>query len=184
MADDGAVPEKRKSHAPEGRLDLRDVKRLVHLMDLHGLAEVELEDEGRRLRLRKGGSPDAFVHQTIPGHAVPAPVLPAVPVGPAPGASPAPSSAPAAGGAAKGIEIRSPMVGTFYRSPSPEAAPFAEVGDAVRKEMVVCIIEAMKVMNEIKSEVEGEVLAVLVQNGEAVEFDQPLFLLKPPGAAG
>jgi acetyl-CoA carboxylase biotin carboxyl carrier protein len=183
MTDGGAGPDKRKSHAPEGRLDLRDVKRLVNIMDRHGLAEVELEDEGRRLRLRKGGAE---------GHAHP--VLAAVPVHPG-GAAPAPAPAagaaaaapaPAAGGAAgapRGIEIRSPMVGTFYRSPSPEAAPFIEVGDPVRKDMVVCIIEAMKVMNEIKSEAEGEVLAVLVQNGEAVEFDQPLFLLKPPGAA-
>jgi acetyl-CoA carboxylase biotin carboxyl carrier protein len=75
------------------------------------------------------------------------------------------------------------MVGTFYRSPNPEAAVFVEVGDVLRKDQVVCIIEAMKVMNEIKSEVEGEVLAVLAQNGEAVEFDQPLFLVKPAGQA-
>ena len=177
MTDGGAGPDRLKSHAPEGRLDLRDVKRLVHIMDRHGLSEVELEDAGRRLRLRKGGV-EGLRH----------PVLPALPVhagepGPASasGAS-SPAAAPATV-APKGIEIRSPMVGTFYRSPSPEAAPFCEVGDPVRKEMVVCIIEAMKVMNEIKSEVEGEVLAVLVQNGEAVEFDQPLFLLKPPVSA-
>ena len=71
------------------------------------------------------------------------------------------------------------MVGTFYRASSPEAAPFMEVGDIVHKDSVVCIIEAMKVMNEIKSEVEGEIIAVLAQNGEAVEFDQPLFLVRP-----
>jgi acetyl-CoA carboxylase biotin carboxyl carrier protein len=175
MADDGAVPDRRKSHAPEGRLDLRDVKRLVHLMDLHGLSEVELEDAGRRLRLRKGG-----VVEVLAGGGGGAPVLPAVPVPPPRGAAAPAAPAPAA--APRGLEIRSPMVGTFYRAPSPEAAPFIEVGDAVRRDAVVCIIEAMKVMNEIKSEVEGEVLAVLVQNGEAVEFDQPLFLLKPPGA--
>jgi len=180
MTDGIAGPEKRKSHAPEGRLDLRDVKRLVHIMDRHGLAEVELEDEGRRLRLRKGGGE---VPVPSAGHvsAGPAP-SPAPAPTPSAGAAPAPVPAPAAA-APKGVEIRSPMVGTFYRAPSPEAAPFVEVGDPVRKEMVVCIIEAMKVMNEIKSEVEGEVLAVLVQSGEAVEFDQPLFLLKPPGAA-
>ena len=180
MTDGGAGPDKRKSHAPEGRLDLRDVKRLVNIMDRHGLSEVELEDTGRRLRLRKGGV-EGLRH----------PVLPALPVnagdpGPAPasGASaPAAAAGSPAAAAPKGIEIRSPMVGTFYRAPSPEAASFVEVGDPVRKEMVVCIIEAMKVMNEIKSEVEGEVLAVLVQNGEAVEFDQPLFLLKPAGGA-
>jgi acetyl-CoA carboxylase biotin carboxyl carrier protein len=150
-------------------MDLRDVKRLVHLMDLHGLTEVELEDAGRRVRLKKG----ADAHAAVPAHVV-APV-------PAPGSS-APASAVGAA-APKGSEIRSPMVGTFYRSPSPEAAPFVEVGDTVRKDTVVCIIEAMKVMNEIKAECDGEVLAVLAQNGEAVEFDQPLFLVRPADAA-
>ena len=73
------------------------------------------------------------------------------------------------------------MVGTFYRSPGPDAAPFCEVGDRISKNTVVCIVEAMKVMNEIKAEVDGEILEVLVQNGEPVEFGQPLFLVKPPG---
>ncbi|MHC4820729.1 MAG: acetyl-CoA carboxylase biotin carboxyl carrier protein, partial [Planctomycetota bacterium] len=101
---------------------------------------------------------------------------------PAPAESAPPPSSPSV--AAKGTEIKSPMVGTFYRSPSPEAAPFVEVGDTIRKDSVVCILEAMKVMNEIKAEIEGEILAVLVQNGEAVEFDQPLLLVKPHGNAG
>jgi len=172
MADEGETPRAGHRRA-EGRLDLRDVKRLVHLMDRHGLAEVEMEDAGRRLRLRKGGVPEI---QPVPAVPVPMPASGATPV-PAPGASaPAPAS--------RGVEIRSPMVGTFYRSANPESAPFVEVGDAIRKESVVCIIEAMKVMNEIKAEIEGEVLAVLVQNGEAVEYDQPLFLVKPPAAAG
>jgi acetyl-CoA carboxylase biotin carboxyl carrier protein len=147
--------------------DLDLVRRLLRLMDRHGLAEVELEEGGRKVRLRKAG-PAAL--QALP---VPPVVAPA-----APAAAPAPA-APAPAPAARGIEIRSPMVGTFYRASSPEAAPFIEVGDVVRKDTVVCIIEAMKVMNEIKSEIEGEVLAVLAQNGEAVEFDQPLFLVKP-----
>ena len=172
MADEGGEHPRPRSHAPEGRLDLRDVKRLVHLMDLHGLSELELEDSGRRVRLRKGGH-DAFAVASVPAHVV-APVPSPAGAAPAPGASPA---APAP----KGTEIRSPMVGTFYRASSPEAAPFAEVGDTVSKETVVCVIEAMKVMNEIKAECEGEVLAVLAQNGEAVEFDQPLFLVKPAG---
>jgi len=151
-------------------MDLRDVKRLVHLMDLHGLTEVELEDEGRRVRLKKG----------YDGHSmVPAPVMTPLPAAPVPAAE-GPAAPPAA---PRGTEIRSPMVGTFYRSPSPEAAAFVEVGDVLHKDTVVCIIEAMKVMNEIKSDVEGEVLAVLAQNGEAVEFDQPLFLVKPAGQA-
>jgi acetyl-CoA carboxylase biotin carboxyl carrier protein len=175
MADEGSPHPKPKSHTPEGRLDLRDVKRLAHLMDVHGLAELELEDVGRRVHLRKGGVADGRGVIHVPMAAAPMPAPSA--------AAPAAPAAPSAPAAAKGIEIRSPMVGTFYRSPSPEAAPFAEVGDAVRNGSVVCIIEAMKVMNEIKSEVEGEILAVLAQNGEAVEFDQPLFLVRPPGAA-
>jgi acetyl-CoA carboxylase biotin carboxyl carrier protein len=169
MGDEGSRP---RSHAPEGRMDLRDVKRLVHLMDLHGLTEVELEDAGRRVRLKKG----ADAHAAVTAH-----VVPAIPAPGAPAAAPAP--APALAPAPKGSEIRSPMVGTFYRSPSPEAAPFVEVGDVVRKDSVVCIIEAMKVMNEIKADCDGEVLAVLAQNGEAVEFDQPLFLVRPADAA-
>lgn len=159
-------------------MDLRDVKRLVHLMDLHGLAEVELEDEGRRIRLRKGLESNG---------AVPAHVLAPLSANPFPGqAQGAPAPAAAAPQAPKGSEVRSPMVGTFYRSPSPEAAPFVEVGDTIRKDTVVCIVEAMKVMNEIKADCDGEVLAVLAQNGEAVEFDQPLFLVKPlePASAG
>jgi acetyl-CoA carboxylase biotin carboxyl carrier protein len=154
-------------------MDLRDVKRLVHLMDLHGLSEVELEDEGRRIRLKKGLDAHA---------ALPAQVLAPLTVNPFPGQA-AGAPAPAAAPAPKGSEVRSPMVGTFYRSSSPEAAPFVEVGDTIRKDTVVCIVEAMKVMNEIKADCEGEVLAVLAQNGEAVEFDQPLFLVKPAESA-
>ena len=172
MAEDEGREAHPRTHTPEGRLDLRDVKRLVNLMDRHGLSEVELEDSGRRVRLRKGGG--AEVHSYVPAHPVP----PAAAAGAAAeeaAAAAAPVTAPL------GVEIRSPMVGTFYRASSPEAAPFVEVGDVIHKDSVVCIVEAMKVMNEIKSEVEGEILAVLAQNGEAVEFDQPLFLVRPAG---
>jgi acetyl-CoA carboxylase biotin carboxyl carrier protein len=147
---------------------LRLVRRLVRIMDRHGLAEVELEEEGRKVRLRKAGVA-----------AVEALTLPPLPAARGPAPAPAAAAAPPSPPASRGLEIRSPMVGTFYRAASPEAAPFVEVGDTIRKDSVVCIIEAMKVMNEIKSEVEGEVLAVLAQNGEAVEFDQPLFLVRP-----
>ncbi len=177
MADEGGVPSKHGQHVPEGRIDLRDVKRLLHLMDLHGLGELELEDEGRRVRLRKAGAGDHQGPFPMPAHVI----APLPPASAAPASAAAPAGTPAPGGA-RGAEIRSPMVGTFYRASSPEAAPFVEVGDTVGKDTVVCIIEAMKVMNEIKSEVEGEVLAVLAQSGEAVEFDQPLFLVKPAGA--
>ncbi len=175
MADEAAGAPKDGCHSPHGRIDLRDVKRLLTLMDRHGLSELELEDEGRKLRLAKGG-----VVAASPAPAAPAPAAAAA--APAPAETAPPPSSPSV--AAKGTEIKSPMVGTFYRSPSPEAAPFVEVGDTIRKDSVVCILEAMKVMNEIKAEIDGEILAVLVQNGEAVEFDQPLLLVKPHGNAG
>jgi acetyl-CoA carboxylase biotin carboxyl carrier protein len=110
--------------------------------------------------------------------AQPAPVAQATPA--------AAAAAPAASSSAKetnGVEIPSPMVGTFYRSPSPDASPYVEVGDRIGKDSPICIVEAMKVMNEIKAEVEGEILEILVQNGEPVEFGQPLFLIRPTGGA-
>jgi acetyl-CoA carboxylase biotin carboxyl carrier protein len=152
-------------------LDLAELKRLVALMRANDLVEVELEEQGRRVRVVRGG-PAA------------APVVVAQPAAPAPvhAAAPAPAGRPAR--ESRGIEIPSPMVGTFYRSPSPDASPYVEVGDRIGKDSPVCIVEAMKVMNEIKAEVEGEILEILVQNGEPVEFGQPLFLVRPSGGAG
>lgn len=143
-------------------MDLRKIKSLVELMNENALSEVELEEEGMKVRLRKFGAGAPVV-------AVPAPL--AMPSAPAPAARPA-EAAP------KGPVISSPMVGTFYRAPSPEAKPFVDAGATVGKDTVVCIIEAMKVMNEIKAEVEGTLEEVLVQNGQAVEFGQPLFRLR------
>jgi acetyl-CoA carboxylase biotin carboxyl carrier protein len=152
--------------------DLAELKRIVALMRSNELVELELEDEGRRVRLVRAGAgaPAAVapVHHAAPVAAAAAP------------AAAAPAEKPAR--ESRGVEITSPMVGTFYRAPSPDASPYAEVGDRVRKDTTVCIVEAMKVMNEIKSEVEGEILEILVQNGEPVEFGQPLFLVRP-GAA-
>ena len=145
-------------------MDLRKIKSLVELMNENALSEVELEEEGMKVRLRKfgAGAPVMAVPSSLPS-------------------MPAPSAAPAARpteAAPKGPVISSPMVGTFYRAPSPEAKPFADAGTVVGKDTVVCIIEAMKVMNEIKAEVEGTLEEVLVQNGQAVEFGQPLFRLR------
>jgi acetyl-CoA carboxylase biotin carboxyl carrier protein len=139
-------------------------------MNQHGIAELSLEEEGRKVRLRKAGElpRGASVAIAPPAHLGPPP---------APG-----SAAPAAKSGAERppdvVEVLSPMVGTFYRSPSPEAQSFVEVGDAVTPDTTLCIIEAMKVMNEIKAEMEGVVQEILVSNGEAVEFGQPLFLIK------
>jgi len=140
------------------------------------LSELEIDDarSGLRLRLRRGGEPGSLV-QYLPA--------PAAPAAGAPSSSPAPASAPAAAAAptrsAEGVPFTSPMVGTFYRSPSPDAESFVEAGSKISEETTLCIIEAMKVMNEIKAEMRGTVVEVLVQNGEPVEFGQPLFLIRP-----
>jgi acetyl-CoA carboxylase biotin carboxyl carrier protein len=141
-------------------MDLRKIKSLVELMNENALSEVELEEEGMKVRLRKFGGDAAPAPAALPG--VPAPVAPAKP-------EKAPPTGPL---------ISSPMVGTFYRASGPEAKPFVDVGTVVGKDTGVCIIEAMKVMNEIKAECEGTIEEILVQNGQAVEFGQPLFRLR------
>lgn len=155
-----------KASKKETKLDLAELRRLVNLMNSHSLAEVEIEQEGKRVRVVRAHPPGAS--GMVPAYmtAAPAPVA-------------APAAAPAGGAPARrrGTEIPSPMVGTFYRSPSPDAAPYVEVGDRITKDTVVCIVEAMKVMNEIKAEVAGDILEILVQNGEPVEYGQPLFLV-------
>jgi acetyl-CoA carboxylase biotin carboxyl carrier protein len=151
-------------------LDLAELKRLVALMRANDLYEVEMEEEGRRVRVVRGGAPAVSYAAAAPA------------VAPQPAAALA-AAAPAAAKESRGIEIPSPMVGTFYRSPSPDASPYVEVGDRIGKDTPVCIVEAMKVMNEIKAEVEGEILEILVQNGEPVEFGQPLFLVRPSRGA-
>ena len=150
-------------------MDLRKIKSLVELMNENALAEVDLEEEGMKVRLKKFGA----------GAPAPLPVVESVPAGPAVSA-PASPVAPAAALSpeAKGQVISSPMVGTFYLAPAPGAKPFVEPGARVGKDTVVCIIEAMKVMNEIKAECEGIIDEVLVQNGQAVEFGQTLFRLR------
>ena len=148
-------------------MDIEELERLVRLMNENGLVELEIEREGQTVRLRKAGSPDGTFVAAVP---VPA-------AAPAAAPAPAPSAAPA--GLPPGVEeIRSPIVGTFYRSASPDTPPYVNPGDRISPETVVCIVEAMKVMNEIKAEVRGEVVECLVENGDAVEFDEPLFRVK------
>jgi acetyl-CoA carboxylase biotin carboxyl carrier protein len=152
-----------KSGGKGPKLDLAELRRLVSLMETRELAEVEVELEGKRVRVVRAGAAPAF--------AASAPAAPpAAAAAAAPAAEPVPDK--------RGLEITSPMVGTFFRAPSPDAAPYVEVGDVIQKDTVVCIVEAMKVMNEIKADIGGEVLEILVQNGEPVEFGQPLFLVK------
>jgi acetyl-CoA carboxylase biotin carboxyl carrier protein len=154
-----------------GFMNIEDIKKLLQLMEENKLVEFEYEDEGRRVKLRR--SEDRPV-----AAAVPIPVPAAVPV-PAPAAAPA-APPPAAGEArpANVVEFKSPLVGTFYRAAKPDADPFVNVGDEVHPEKVLCIIEAMKVMNEIKAEMSGVIREILVKNGQAVEFGEPLFLIE------
>jgi acetyl-CoA carboxylase biotin carboxyl carrier protein len=148
-------------------MDHRELEKLVQLMNENELVELEIEQEGLRVCLRKAGLPP-----TLPATyaAVPAPA--AAPAGQAAGSD-------GGGGPPPGTkEIRSPMVGTFYRRPNPEAEPYVDVGSSVEPDTVVCIVEAMKVNNEIKAELIGSIVEVLVEDGQPVEFDQPLFRVK------
>jgi acetyl-CoA carboxylase biotin carboxyl carrier protein len=156
-----------------------EVEELVRLMDRHGLVEVEFEsvpDGSRRIRVCRAGAPSSFAapHAHHEGHAAHAAPASAGPAGRGePGAA-----APGAAGETLHA-FKSPMVGSFYRAPSPDAAPFVSVGDHVDPATTVCIIEAMKVMNEIVPDVSGTVVSIEVENGEAVEYGQTLFLIRP-----
>ncbi|MBI4309067.1 MAG: acetyl-CoA carboxylase biotin carboxyl carrier protein [Candidatus Omnitrophica bacterium] len=152
-------------------MNLKEIKEIITLMNEHGLGEIEIEREGLKLKLKKS---------VLEAQAAAPTAHYAVESIPAPKAAPAAFVPAAIDVAAKNTkEIKSPMVGTFYHSPSPEAAPFVEAGQTVEIGQVVCIVEAMKLMNEIKSEVRGKVIEVAVENAEPVEFGQTLFILEP-----
>jgi len=158
-------------------MDLKLISRLVRIMQRGDIRELELDDSqsGLRVALKRGPQEPAAaatpVVHVLPGGSAPAP---GPQLAPAEGPGPAASDGPPPGT----VPFPSPMVGTFYRSPAPDADPFVSPGTQIDPEMVVCIIEAMKVMNEIKAECSGEVVEVLVENGEPVEFGQPLFLMR------
>ena len=149
-------------------MDIRKVKKLIELLEESNIGEIEIKEGEETVRISRYGAQPA------------APVAYAAPPAPAPGAAPAPVEAPAPEAAAPAPApaadnaVLSPMVGTFYRSPSPEAPSFVEVGQTVRVGDVLCIVEAMKMMNQIEADRAGTVTAIHVENGEAVEFDQPL----------
>jgi acetyl-CoA carboxylase biotin carboxyl carrier protein len=148
--------------------DVRKIRRLVELMKEHDLTEIDLQQGEVRVQLRRGSSTVPTVIGIPQAAPLPAPAA----AGPlAPG-----SEAPAASGDSKGIVlIKSPMVGTFYAAPDPDSPPFVKVGDHIGPETTVCIVEAMKVFNQIPAEASGRVIAVLAENGAPVEFGQPLF---------
>lgn len=163
-------------------MDLKLIRNLVRIMERGEVDELEIEDDkaGLRVHLRRGPSGGYAAPSVMMMQGGQAPAVPSgggAPIGGGDvGGGPAATEAPAR---AAGVEeITSPMIGTFYSSPSPDADAFTSVGDRVGDDSVVCIIEAMKVMNEIKAETSGEIVEVLVENGEPVEFGQPLFLVK------
>lgn len=154
-------------------MDIRDLKKVVELINDANLTEFELEEKDFKLRIKRGVEGDVNVSNLAP---LQLPMQQAPQALPQAGMAPATPVAPAED---PNMDIiKSPMVGTFYRSPSPESASFVDIGSSVDSESVVCIIEAMKVMNEIKAEIKGSIVEALVENGEPVEYGQPLFKVK------
>ena len=157
-------------------MDLKDIKAIIDLMKKNSISEFELEKEDFKIRLRRGGNGGVTYTQVDD----PAGMVVTAPAAMALAASTTVASSAQAQVAPKNeLEVKSPMIGTFYRAPSPESAPYIEIGSEVNPDTVVCIIEAMKVMNEIKAEVKGVVTEVLVENARPVEFGQPLFRVRP-----
>jgi len=149
-------------------MDLRKLKKLIDLVQESGIAELEITEGEEKVKIVKGG--------TVTVAAAPIMAMPAAaPAAPALAAAPAAAEGPDAG--QEGHVVKAPMVGTFYRSSSPDAKPFVEVGQAVKEGDTICIIEAMKLMNEIEADASGVVKAILVENGQPVEYGQPLFIL-------
>jgi len=146
-------------------MDLRKLKKLIDLVQESGIGEIEITEGEEKVRISRQGPGAAPVIMAAPQLQAAA-----LPVAPAPG--------PAEPAQPTGHALKSPMVGTFYRAPSPGAASFVEVGQAVTKGQTLCIIEAMKLLNEIESDVSGTVKAILVENGQPVEYGQPLFLIE------
>ncbi len=160
-------------------MDLKEIQNLIKFVSNSGVAEVKLETGDIKITIRttlEGNSPDiTYVQQAPIQQALPqaaAPVQAAAPAAPV-------AAAPAADDSAKYITIKSPMIGTFYRKPAPDKPPFAEVGASISKGDVLCVVEAMKLFNEIEAEVSGKIVKILVDDMSPVEFDQPLFLVDP-----
>ena len=159
-------------------MNLDDINKILNLMREHDLAEFELERDGLKIRVRKGGQQVTLAPQAMLPVAMSAATAAPVPVASQTAAATSPGVVPIE---AEGVElavVKSPIVGTFYRSSEPGARPFVEVGDQVKRGQVLCIIEAMKLMNEIESDCDGELSAVYVENGKPVQFGDRLFAVK------
>jgi acetyl-CoA carboxylase biotin carboxyl carrier protein len=161
-------------------MDLNYVKKLVKLLSESDVDEIEIEEEGKKIRVAKNPAPPPVYQgpqvMTAPhAHAV----THALTAGQVSAGETSPAAPPAAVPAPANVhEIKSPIVGTFYRSPSPDASPFVQVGSAIQSGTVLCIVEAMKLMNEIESDVSGKIVKIMVENGQPVEYDQVLFLVE------
>jgi acetyl-CoA carboxylase biotin carboxyl carrier protein len=155
-------------------MEFEDIERILELVRQHDLAEFEVEQDGLKLRIRKASAafavPPAMPHATV--------AAPHVPVQPPAAPSTPPPAPPADDESVELAVVKSPIVGTFYRSSEPGAAPFVEVGERVKKDQVLCIIEAMKLMNEITSEYEGEIVSAYVENGQPVQYGERLFAIR------
>ena len=163
-------------------MNIQEIRQLIRIVEKSGIDELELEEEGRKIRIRKNQN-NVVVASPQNGASVQYALPPAGAAAPPPAAAPASAPAETASGESaadsdKYYEVRSPMVGTFYRAPAPDAAPYVEVGDTVSPGQTLCIIEAMKLMNEIQSEVSGKIAKILVENAQPVEYNQVLFLIE------
>ncbi|MCM8791748.1 MAG: acetyl-CoA carboxylase biotin carboxyl carrier protein [Candidatus Omnitrophica bacterium] len=147
-------------------MNIKEIKEMINLMNENNLTELEIEREGMRIKIKKSAANEIIssVITDKPSQKLPIKLQEESTLPPS---------------VINTIEIKSPMVGTFYRAPSPEAPPYVEIGSIIEPGQVICIIEAMKLMNEIKSEIKGKIVEILVENAEPVEFGQPLFLVEP-----
>jgi acetyl-CoA carboxylase biotin carboxyl carrier protein len=166
-------------------MDFSEIERILALVREHDLAEFELEREGLKLRVRKAGATPTFLGSPMPqlGQLGPMGMMPAppqaMPVAAPPALASAAQTAETSDEASVELAVvKSPIVGTFYRSPEPGAASFVEIGQQVKKDQVLCIIEAMKLMNEITSEYDGEIVSAYVENGKPVQYGERLFAIK------
>jgi acetyl-CoA carboxylase biotin carboxyl carrier protein len=160
-------------------VDIADLKEILRILEAQDITEFELEQDGVKLRVcRASASASVAPAPAVAYLAAPTPAVPAT-LPPAAGAPPAPGAPAASEPAESGTVVKSPIVGTFYRSPDPNAPAFVSVGDKVKVGQILCIIEAMKLMNEIESELAGEVVKVHPENGQPVQYGDPLFTIRP-----
>ncbi len=162
-------------------MDIKEIQSLIKFVAKSGASEVKLETPELKITIRTGSpesSTETTVVQQIPVAAAPVQVPAPMPAAPEPAAA-EPAAPEAASDDSKYITIKSPIIGTFYRKPSPDKPPFVEVGDTISQGDVLCVIEAMKLFNDIESEVSGKIIKILAEDSSPVEFDQPLFLIDP-----